>query len=395
MQAASDSPYIDLFLQNNLSSLNKLRRSGKTSILFRLHPRLRQSYAEYLTVSNAAAAAEQQNLAIAGILNTFENMKFRRAAVWLSCAVQDFRVMIRQNGTGKVLDYSDRRKKDYYAVAVIVKNEARYIREFILFYQATGADRIYVYDNDSTDNLLEEIEPFLKDGFVIYRKWSGRVVQTAAYRDAVRRTKHNTRWLALIDADEFLFSPKGRMPEQLKAYEDFPGIGVNWVMYGPNGHVKRPEGLVMDNYTTTQANSDALINCHIKSIVQPRKVFCINRIHFVLDKGGKFAVNEQGWIIDNYCSVIPGNGKAFTARNHRTVFRINHYNTKSLEDLKAKCARGFPDGAPNANYDNLLLQFAEPLTEDYSIKPYADLIRERCRQRSSRTSERPVRAAEY
>ena len=260
-------------------------------------------------------------------------------------------------------------------MAVIVKNEARYIREFILFYKATGADRIYIYDNDSSDNLIEEITPFLETGFVVYRYLHGPVVQTFAYRDAVRRTKRRTKWLALVDADEFLFSLKGTMPEQLKAYEKYPGVGVNWVVFGPSGHETRPEGLVMDNYTETFADNND-INLHIKSVVQPAEVFCVRHTHYALYNGRKYAVNEKGEVIDNYCALVGGAGKAFTECNNRDVFRINHYFTRSLEDLKEKCSRGFADGADKKSFDEAKKSFEVPMTEDYSIMPYADIVRE-------------------
>jgi len=67
--------------------------------------------------------------------------------------------------------------------------------------------------------------------------------------------------------------------------------------------------------------------------------------------------------------------RAFSRQNHHETFRINHYLTRSLEDLVDKCTRGRADGAPNADYDYTLKQVSYPLTEDYSVKPYADLVR--------------------
>ena len=193
----------------------------------------------------------------------------------------------------------------------------------MLFYKATGADRIYLYDNDSTDNLMNVIEPFIKEGFVVYQKWPGKVVQQAAYRDAIRRTRTRTKWLAIVDSDEYLFSPCGNMKDQLKAYEAYPGIGVNWRMFGPNGHDKRPNGLIMDNYTTTIANADELVNRHIKSIVQPKMVFTTYHTHYVIYKRHKYAVDEDKNLIDNTNAFYANAGKAFTSHNHSDTFRIN------------------------------------------------------------------------
>lgn len=361
------------FLKNNSAYLERLRTTVIGKVLFALTPRLRMLYVDYTEETGIVQKARD----CAKVLNAIDENTVWRQGLRLLIAKENIRVIHQQNGyRHKTIDNTPRDTKDYYLVAVIVKNEARYIREFILFYRATGADRIYIYDNDSSDNLIEEINPFLESGFVVYRYLHGPVVQTFAYRDAVRRTKHRTKWLAFVDADEFLFSPKGNMPEQLKAYEHYPGIGVNWVVFGPGGHMERPSGLVIDNYTETFADMNKEINLHIKSIVQPMEVFCVRHTHYALYNGRKYAVNEKADVIDNYCAVVGGAGKAFTECNNRDTFRINHYFTRSLEDLKEKCSRGSADGADKITFDAIKKSFEVPMTEDYSIKPYADIVRE-------------------
>ena len=358
---------LERFLTENSNRVNRLKKSWKTRWLFTVSPRLQRLY----DASVKEEDPEKKNAALAAVVNAYEEGPLWRAKNRIACVREDLSVFFRQLGKRKTIDRSDRRKKDYYSVAVIVKDEARYLREFILFYMATGADRIYLYDNDSTDNLPEVLEPFLKSGYVVYRKWPSHTVQAAAYRDAVRRTRRRTKWLALIDADEFLFSPKGPMPEQLKAFESHPGVGANWVMFGPNGHDRRPEGLVMDLYTTAPADFNHGPNCHIKSIVQPREVFSISHAHFAVYKGRGYAVGEDGVPLDNR------SGRAFSRKNNRETFRINHYCTKSLEDLEEKCRKGRADGSPNADYDGLLRQFDAPMAEDRTIRPYADVVRQK------------------
>jgi len=210
---------------------------------------------------------------------------------------------------------------------------------------------------------------------VNYRRWPGHAVQAAAYRDAVRRTRRRTKWLALIDADEFLFSPKGTMPQQLAAYEQYPAVGANWLMIGPCGHETRPQGLVMDAYDEIHAEHDAGLNCHIKSIVQPKEVLTVFHPHYAVYKRNRYAVGEDGVPLDNRST------RAFSLKNNRDIFRINHYCTKSLEDLREKCMKGRADGMPNADYDDLLRQFDEPMVKDDTIKPYADLVRRRYGER--------------
>ena len=365
--------YTDVFLRNNTAYLERLVHSKKSGFLFKVNPKLKKLYREY---QETEGTDDEKNLACSKVLNAYEERLLWRLQVLRRCTVEDLKLSLKHFRSRKTIDRSDRKAKDYYSVAVIVKNEGRYLREFILFYLATGADRIYLYDNESTDDTMEVLAPFIEKGQVVYRKWPGRAVQAAAYRDAVRRTKKRTAWLAFIDADEFLFSPKGRMPEVLKAYEAYPGIGANWLMYGPNGHEKRPEGLVMDNYTATIKDYGQPVNRHTKSIVRPKYFLCMYNPHYAIYKGGRYAVSEDLENIDNYSSFSEQAGRVFTKFNHRTVFRVNHYSTRSLEDLRVKCERGYPDGSANAVFEEQLRIYRDPQTEDFTIRPYADLVRE-------------------
>lgn len=372
-----ESLYNEVVAKNNSRYIVFLSKSKRYWLLFRLHPKLRKMYEKYKSEPDAA---ERYETGIR-ILNYIENGLVWRTQKMLQCTMEDFNVFRLQIFRRKTIDKSKRKKKDYFSVVAVVKNEARYIREFVLFYQITGADRIYLYDNDSSDNLLEMIEPFLETGYVVYRRWPGNKtrnkVQQSAYRDAIRRTKTRTKWLAMLDLDEFLFSPKGKVSDVLRTYEMYPGIAVNWVVFGPNGHTTRPVGLVLDNYTTTLRDENATMNCHVKSIVQPRKVSLIYHTHYALYKKGEYAVDTRRRPIDNRNSYKERMGRAFTQTNNRDVLRINHYITKSLEDLKEKCLRGYADGAPNADLESRMHTFDTPMVEDYTIKPYAEIVKQK------------------
>lgn len=363
---------LDIFIQNNTKYLDHIMHTKRSRRQVAASPRLRKLRA----ACDTASTPEEKCTALANFLNAFENLPRNKARRLKDALLDDLKALKQQWGKRVRYDNSPAHAKDYYSVAVIVKDEARNMREHVLFYLATGADRIYIYDNDSTDNLLEVLKPFIDSGYVVYQRWPGQAVQTAAYRDAIRRLRRKSTWLALIDADEFLFSPQGSMPDQLKAFEDYPGVGVNWVTFGPNGHDRRPEGLTMDNYTTTFTNYNEGINLHTKSIVQPKEVFSVSNCHFAFYKRGRFAVNEQKEHIDNYAALAPLVGRAFTKRNYHDVFRINHYWTRSLEDLEEKHRRGFASGRPRRSFDAELNAFRElPMSYDYTIEPYADMVR--------------------
>jgi len=104
-------------------------------------------------------------------------------------------------------------------------------------------------------------------------------------------------------------------------------------MYDSNGHIKKPDGLVIENYTRTYKNSNDWHNTHIKSIVNPRKVKKCQQPHFCEYMNNQKAVNEN---------LIPIDGP-FTENNSAKKMRINHYYSKSKNEYIAKQNKGSAD----------------------------------------------------
>ncbi len=156
------------------------------------------------------------------------------------------------------------------AVCAIFRDEARYLAEWVTFHRVQGVERFYLYDNLSTDDWRSELGPEIAAGIVEVRHWPDVPGQASAYEDCLRRHRTDTRWIAFIDIDEFLFSPTGRpLPEVLREFDTHPGVVVNWRVYGTNGWEHPPDGLVIDNYPL-RAPDDHPANRLVKSIVYPR-----------------------------------------------------------------------------------------------------------------------------
>ena len=98
---------------------------------------------------------------------------------------------------------------DYYlSIAACVKDEGRYLREWIEYHLWAGVEHFYIYDNGSQDNTREVLDPYMQSGVVTYRYWVAEIKsggqQVRMYNDAAVRYRHCTKWLAFIDADEFI-----------------------------------------------------------------------------------------------------------------------------------------------------------------------------------------------
>lgn len=255
----------------------------------------------------------------------------------------------------------------YFSIAAILKNEAPYIKEWIEYHRIIGAERFYLYDNESDDNIVSILEPYIKKNIVIYKKVIGKGMQIPVYNDVIVKTKNKTKWLALIDIDEFIV-PKidNSIINLLKNFEKYPAIGVNWIKFDSNGHLNKQEGLVIENYTRTYANSNHEENLHIKSIIQPKRVWCCGNPHYCFYNWYNLAVDE------NYNFIIG----PFTLTNKTEKIQINHYFTKSREEYITKIERGKATG--DGKYTLLEENINFPQTkQDTSILKFVDTLKNR------------------
>lgn len=63
-------------------------------------------------------------------------------------------------------------KKYYVSICGIFKDEAFYLKEWIEYHKKAGVDHIYLYNNNSTDNYLTVIKPYLEERYIDLIDWS-------------------------------------------------------------------------------------------------------------------------------------------------------------------------------------------------------------------------------
>lgn len=197
------------------------------------------------------------------------------------------------------------------AVCAIVRDEARYVGEWMEFHLGVGVDQFVIYDDNSTDGLSAVLAPYVDAGLAQLIAWptptwpddrifkqnpctaSGRhsARQLGAITHCIAALKHRAKWVALIDPDEFLVpvtQPKSSLVQVL-AREDFGNLDALVLpndVFGSAGHMERPAMLVLDAYrmraernferVPASAGYDKHLYQHqatkLKSIVNPRRV---------------------------------------------------------------------------------------------------------------------------
>lgn len=221
------------------------------------------------------------------------------------------------------------------SIVTIVKNEAPYLKEWIEYHLSVGVEHLYIYDNDSQDNLYDVLKDYQR--YVTVKKIHGVVRQFDAYNDAINRYRYITKYMAILDADEFLFRPgkDKELPsfiDDLLSNNSYGGLAVNWALFGSSGFEKKPSGLVTDNFVY-RAHDDFYKNRLVKTICNPRKVFYFSVSHAANYLPGFFAINENRERVDWVTTKTPSINK----------IRINHYYSKSKEEFLRKRARGAGD----------------------------------------------------
>ena len=244
--------------------------------------------------------------------------------------------------------------RHYLSVVAIAKDEGSYFKEWLDWHISRGVEKFYIYDNDSSDDTREVLRPYIEKGIVDYTFFPGSRKQLAAYDDCLSRHRFDTRWLAVIDLDEFIVTRDGRsIPDYLRDLEEYAAVEVNWLCYGSSGHKTRPSGGVMERFTRHSLPGHHL-NHHVKSIVDPRRVYGMIGCHEAARINGKAADGD-------------GRPVKIPWRNRDAVYgkiQVNHYAVKSYEEFTEKKGRGRASGPVNEIDDSYFHIFDLNDTED-------------------------------
>jgi hypothetical protein len=228
--------------------------------------------------------------------------------------VADQRLTVRE----RLIRRAPKRFDVEFAVCGIFRDEGPYLDEWIEFHRARGAERFYLYDNRSTDGWGSEAPD------VQVKPWPDHPGQFSAYADCLDEHRRDTRWIAFIDIDEFLFSPTGdSLPDVLAGFGNVSSVCANWRVYGTSGH-QEPTFPVTEKYLW-RAGDDYPRNRIVKSVVYP--LLTSSRV-------------QTAHVFRTYGAPVGEDGKPVSSalRDPPTaeLLRVNHYETRSVSEFRRK-----------------------------------------------------------
>jgi hypothetical protein len=260
------------------------------------------------------------------------------------------------------------------------RNEAEYLAEWIEFHLLVGAERFFLYDNRSEDDHRDVLAPYIDEGIAEVRDWPEQFPGSyhKAFEHCIERHRRDCRWIAFLDIDEFLFSPTGQpLPDVLAGYEDAPGVAVSVVAFGNSGHPTRPPGLVLENYV--HRGPDGLRHREgwsFKSIVDPaRAESCAH--------GGHYFVYRDGFAVDENHEPVTTRGHRANTEMSMSRLRVNHYWSKSDEELLRKFDKWDESGHSRPRDVIRTNRRLLNLQEDTAITRYVPPLREALTRRQA------------
>ena len=241
----------------------------------------------------------------------------------------------------KSLRYNVNLKQKKYNVSIcaIFKNEAPYLKEWIEFNHIVGIEHFYLYNNNSEDDYLTVLKPYIKSGLVELIDWPYNQQQMECYMNCIANYSSETKWMGFIDIDEFIV-PKSTnsVYEFLKHFEKTAGaVNIYWKLFGTSGRMDRNlSGLVCEDFTVCWPKY-----CDIGK--------CFYNTSFGFDQSSEHSkqLHHRFWANYKGQDLPPVNIFNKICIENRNVaqtndfpIQINHYFTKSYKEYAMKRAKG-------------------------------------------------------
>ena len=146
-------------------------------------------------------------------------------------------------------------------ICALVKDEDRYVDEWITFNKYLGFDRIHLYDNSEHGSSYIGYLPQKYGSFVHVYHYPAESPQLRAYAHCGARYNHSSVWAAFIDIDEFIILRKhATVKHLLHDVAPFGGaVSLNRVFFGSNNLTRYEDRPVVERFTRRQTGLDTLV----------------------------------------------------------------------------------------------------------------------------------------
>ncbi|CAI9111516.1 OLC1v1011759C1 [Oldenlandia corymbosa var. corymbosa] len=147
-------------------------------------------------------------------------------------------------------------KEHEMCICTMLRNQAQFLREWVVYHSRIGVGRWFIYDNNSSDDIESVIKSLVNAGHKITRQvWPWIKTQEAGFAHCALRARDTCKWVGFIDVDEFfhLASVNSSLHDVLAKYGSRGSvvgeIRVDCLNFGPSGQKQIPAQGVTVGYT--------------------------------------------------------------------------------------------------------------------------------------------------
>lgn len=197
-----------------------------------------------------------------------------------------------------------RRKEYKMCVCTMLRNQAKFLKEWIIYHAQIGVEKWFIYDNNSDDNIKQVIESMSgsPNYNITHRLWPWVKTQEAGFAHCAVHARDSCEWVGFIDVDEFLFFPADMtLHDVLHNYSSRLSVGelrTACHSFGPSGLKNAPKDGVTVGYTCRMGAPE-----RHKSIIRPEALnpSLITIVHhFHLKEGKTFVDVDRGTMVINH-----------------------------------------------------------------------------------------------
>jgi len=240
--------------------------------------------------------------------------------------------------------------KYYLSVGAMFKNESHSIKEWIEHYLLHGVEHFYLINDNSNDDFIHIIKKYIDNNIITLFNseepyYLGR--QRQLYNKYILPNIKETKWLLMVDLDEFVWSSLDvNLSNVLKFHDNFAQIQIREHLFGSNGHISQPKYLVKS--FTKRNTYDYKTITKIKYFVNSSYDFDSLNIHHASFSNNEFLndltkfiiVNQNYFVINHYCcqsrdfwnnnKCIKGDADNYLERK---PIHFDNYDVNKIEDL--------------------------------------------------------------
>ncbi|XP_016498210.2 glycosyltransferase family 92 protein RCOM_0530710-like [Nicotiana tabacum] len=197
-------------------------------------------------------------------------------------------------------------KQHQMCVCTMLRNQASFLQEWIMYHSKIGVQRWFIYDNNSLDDIEDVVKVLSVDQNINVTRhvWPWIKTQEAGFAHCALRARDVCEWVGFMDVDEFFHLPTGLSlldilrNQSQNSNSNVAELRVSCHNFGPSSLKHVPTQGVTMGY-----NCRMIAPERHKSIVKPEALnsTLINVVHhFHLKSGFKYANMDRNVMVINH-----------------------------------------------------------------------------------------------